>query len=144
MGAGWVRWPEFLFMLSVQFFGLFDGLSTLALTQTYSIAFETSILLRKIYLMLGPAGMLLVKISLTLFVLTLVYLLFHFNKWRYMCIGIMNGALIAGLLAGTSNMLLLISGYSAYLYGLNTQQLCLIVIFIFPTLGLIVDMKSSI
>jgi hypothetical protein len=144
MGAGGVRWPEFLFILSVQFFGLFDGLSTFALTQRYTITYESSALLRKIYLLLGPVGMLLVKICLTIFGLALAYFLFHFNtKWRYMCIGIMNGALIAGLLAGTSNMLLLIAGSSVYLYGLNIQQLCLILIFTFPTLGLVADVKNA-
>ncbi|MEM2925636.1 MAG: hypothetical protein QXJ68_08125 [Methanocellales archaeon] len=144
MGAVGIKWPEFLFILSVQFFGLFDGLSTFALIQRYPIAYETSFFLRKIYLMLGPVGLLLVKISLTIFALSLAYFLFHFKaKWRYMCIGIMNGALIAGLLAGTSNMLLLINGSSIYLFSLNTQQLCLITIFTLSTLGLIADIKNA-
>ncbi|MEM2924159.1 MAG: hypothetical protein QXJ68_00525 [Methanocellales archaeon] len=132
------NWPEFLFTLSIQFYGLFDGLSTFVLIQRYSIAYETSILLKKIYLALGPLGLLLTKVCLSLFALSVAYLFYFNTKWN-MWVGVMIGALTAGILAGASNILLLINSSPAYLFGLNTQQLCLIAIFTFPSLGLLVD-----
>jgi hypothetical protein len=136
------RWQDLLFIFSVQSFGLFDGLSTFALIQRYPIAYESSIFLQNIYQLIGPIGLLLSKLIIATIALSLAYYLLYLNfKWRNMCIGIITGALIVGLLAGTSNLLLLTNGSSIFLYGLDIQQLCLITIITPPTLGLIADMK---
>lgn len=142
VGAVYPRWQELLFIFSVQFFGLFDGLSTFVLVQRYPIAYETSVFLQRMYLLMGPGGLLLSKLALAIYGLSITYFLLNLNpRWRNMCIGIMIGALISGLLAGTSNLLLMSKGFSAYLLGLNIQQLCLIAMIAPPALGLVLDMK---
>lgn len=138
-----LRWRDLLFIFSVQSFGFFDGLSTYVLAQKYSINYETSILIREIYLLLGPDGMLLAKLFIVIICLSITYILLHLNPcWKNMCTGIMTGVLLSGLLASTSNLLLITHGYSAYAYGFDVQQLCFIAIVAFPVLGIILDLAA--
>lgn len=138
-----VRWQDLLFIFSVQSFAFFDGLSTYVLAQKYPMSYETSTFLQNMYVLLGPDGMLLSKILIVIFSLSLTYIMLNLNPcWKNTCIGIMTGVLIAGLIAGTSNLLLMTNGYSAYAYGFDVQELCLIAITAFTATGLILDFSA--
>jgi hypothetical protein len=137
------KWADVLFMLSVICFGFFDGVSTFVVLKFYPIAiiYETSALLRWIYFYLDVYGVLFGKVILVTLLLSLnYYLICRRCKWQYMGIGIMIGAISAGLISGASNLFVFARGYSLFLIGLNAQQIGLLLIIGLPAIGLFADL----
>ena len=125
---------SYLFIFAI-IFSLYDTVSTALCVNANGHEYELSTLLKWAIYNFGVAGLVGVKIGVTLVALTVVYYIImngiHLGqngvKKFY---GVYLGVILSNAYAGTSNISVLLGNGSFYLLGLNAAQIALLLAFL--------------
>jgi hypothetical protein len=131
-----------LLVLAILFYIVYDACSTvIAFRYLGSFEYETSGLLHAAYDLWGLWGFVLVKSAVSALALTVAYFL-AYNGFEGVGCGVMAGAAITGLYAGTSNLNIVLNNGSIVLLGLDAATVCRLLVASCALAGALSDLSG--
>lgn len=119
-----------MLVTAVIFYIFYDLISTIAAYQYLgTFDYEQSFLIKAIYDSSGIPGFIFVKILLSSIAIYAAYLIMERSaQFRGFGIGILIGATLAGLFVGTSNLNIILTGGSFWVFGLDSGTIAILLL----------------
>jgi hypothetical protein len=139
---------NFYLLCTAVLLSFYDTVSTVLSARAVDYSYEGNIIIREIIHRTGVLGFAGVKFSVTLLALLLAYYIIQHKVdlgWENvkMFYGIYAGTAVSSFFVATSNLSVVYAGSSFYFLDLNSLHIGLLLLFIAPMAGFLLDIKSS-